>query len=113
MIYEFLCTPPAPFRQLQHRAAEHFPRRQCCQQGVTFSDPHGAADLLGDDDPAQVVDAPHDSGCFHLYLYPPVVKFVSNRIYYPQKRDFYAEGRILEKGREDCGWVMETPGTSR
>ena len=33
---------------------------------------------------------------FILYLYPPVVNFVSNRIYYPQKRETYASGRILE-----------------
>ncbi len=33
---------------------------------------------------------------FMFYLYPPV-NFVSNRIYYPQKSETYASGRILEK----------------
>ena len=35
---------------------------------------------------------------FILYLYPPVVNFVSNRIYYPQKIETYASGRNLENG---------------
>ena len=36
-------------------------------QRVALTDTHGAADLLGDHDPAQVIDAPHDPSCFHLY----------------------------------------------
>ena len=35
-------------------------------QRVALADAHGAADLLGDHHPAQVVDAPHDSGCLHM-----------------------------------------------
>ena len=43
-----------------------FLRCQCCQQGVSLPDSHGPSDLLGDDHPAQVVDAADDSGCFHI-----------------------------------------------
>ena len=35
-------------------------------QRVAFTDTHGAADLLGDHHAAQIVDAPDDSGCFHI-----------------------------------------------
>jgi hypothetical protein len=44
---------------------------------------------------------------FMVYLYPPVVNFVSNRIYYPQMRDSYAEGRILEKAGLGCIFRLE------
>ena len=39
-------------------------------QGVPLADAHGAADLFGDDDPAEVVDSSYDSGCFHLSISP-------------------------------------------
>ena len=38
---------------------------QCCQQRVALPDPHSPSDLLGDDDPAEVVDASDDTCCFH------------------------------------------------
>ena len=46
-----------------------------CQQRVALADTHGAADLLGDDDPSQIVDPPYDSSGFHFSL-PPAVKSV-------------------------------------
>ena len=39
-------------------------------QRVTLTDSHGAADLLGDDHTAKVVDAADNSGCFHIYKSP-------------------------------------------
>ena len=37
-------------------------------QRVAFADTECPADLLGDDDAAEVVDAAHDSCCFHISL---------------------------------------------
>ena len=35
-------------------------------QQDAFADTHGAADLLGDHDTAEVVDAAYNTGCFHI-----------------------------------------------
>ena len=40
-------------------------------QRVALADTHGAADLLGDDYSAEVVDPPDDACCFHFYHSPP------------------------------------------
>ena len=39
---------------------------------ILCADAQGAADLLGDDDAAEIVDAANNSGCFHIYLLPCV-----------------------------------------
>lgn len=39
--------------------------------GVTLADTQGSSDLLWDDDAAEIVDPPHNSGCFHAVL-PPI-----------------------------------------
>ena len=56
-----------PIRQSEEHKQEIKVRVQRCLQRVALTDTHGAADLLGDHDPAQVIDAPHDPSCFHLY----------------------------------------------
>ena len=35
---------------------------------VALADTHGAADLLRDNDPSEVVDSAHDSCCFHYFI---------------------------------------------
>ena len=42
---------------------------------ILCADAQGAADLLGDDDAAEIVDPSHNSGCFHAVL-PPVLVFL-------------------------------------
>ena len=45
----------------------------CCQHyqwGVALPDPHGAADLLGNYDAAQIVDFSNDACCFHRLSNP-------------------------------------------
>ena len=66
-VFPTLCTVHSPsFYQIQHSEAESFPRCQCHLWRVALPDAHGAADLLGDDHPAQVVDPSHDSSCLHI-----------------------------------------------
>ena len=64
-------TPPAPFCQIQHSNAEFLPRLQCSQRRVALPDAHGAADLLGDDHPAQVVlmcQVKHKKSVVHFFV---------------------------------------------
>ena len=35
-------------------------------QRLSLSDTHGAADLFGNDDTAQIIDAAHNTSCFHI-----------------------------------------------
>ena len=35
-------------------------------RGVSFADAQGAADLLGDDDAAEVIHATNNARCFHI-----------------------------------------------
>ena len=64
----YVLFPPISFRQIVHCKAKCFPLCQCCLQRVAFADTECPADLLGDDDAAEVVDAAHDSCCFHISL---------------------------------------------
>ena len=61
----FLTICPDPFGQFQHGKDESIFGCQCCLRRVALADAHSAADFLGDDDPAQVVDPSYDSGSFH------------------------------------------------
>ena len=60
----------APSSEHPHPLAEPFPPGQCCQERVALADAEGAADLLGDDDPAEVVDSSDNSGSFHTVSNP-------------------------------------------
>ena len=51
----YVLTPPIPFSQIIHRKTEPLPPCQCCLQRVAFADTECPADLLGDDDAAEVV----------------------------------------------------------
>ena len=62
----YVLVPALPFCQIQHGEAETLPQCQCYLWRVALADTHGAADLLGNDYPAKVVDPPHDSCCFHI-----------------------------------------------
>jgi hypothetical protein len=57
---------PAPFPERPHPSTEPFPPGQCCQEWVALADAEGAADLLGDDDAPEIVDAANDTCCFHV-----------------------------------------------
>ena len=61
----YVLTPPIPFSQIVHCKAKCFPLCQCHHQRVALADSQGAADLFGDDDAAEVVDAPDNACCFH------------------------------------------------
>ena len=67
----YVLFPAHSFGQIQQRKTENLPRPPCHQRRVAFADPHGAADLLGDDDAAEIVDAANDTGGFHDRT-PPV-----------------------------------------
>ena len=69
--YRYVSLPAHSPCQLAHRAAEPFGRCQRCLQRVTLADTQGSSDLLWDDDAAEIVDPPHNSGCFHAVL-PPI-----------------------------------------
>ena len=69
--HHYVLTPPLPFGQIAHREAESLKRCQCHPQRVALADTQGSSDLLWDDDAAEIVDPPHNSGCFHAVL-PPI-----------------------------------------
>ena len=48
---------------------------------VTLADAQDAADLLGDDHPAQGVDAPDDTGSFHMQKPSCILSVFSDSIY--------------------------------
>jgi len=87
----------APFPELPHPAAEPFPPGQCCQERVALADAEGAADLLGNDDAAEVVDAADNSSCFHTSIVP-FIRFLLNSLWVP---NFF--GRLLF---EHCGYTV-------
>ena len=58
-------------------------------QRVALADAHGAADLLGDDHAAEVVDPAHDSGCLHI-LKTPLLCFAFRQPYFLQIPVVYA-----------------------
>ena len=62
----YVLLPPLPLSQIAHGKAESFPPCQCYLWRVALADSHGAADLLGNDNAAKVVDPSDNSGCFHL-----------------------------------------------
>ena len=43
---------------------------QCCQQRVSLTDSHSAADFFGDNNTTKVVYSSHNTCCFHIYLSP-------------------------------------------
>lgn len=53
---------------IMYRPAESVNWCQCCMRGVPLPDMQRAADLLGDHHTPQVVDATHDSSCFHIEI---------------------------------------------
>ena len=73
----FLTICPDPFGQFQHGKDESIFGCQCCQHGVPLPNPHGTSDLLGNDDPTQVVDASYDSGSFHDNGVLSLVKYIA------------------------------------
>ena len=58
--------------------------------GVALADTHGAADLLGNDHAAEVVDPAHDSGCLHI-LKTPLLCFAFRQPYFLQIPVVYAD----------------------
>jgi len=67
---ELCIAPSAPLSEVPHPLAEPFPPGQCCQERVALADAKRAADLLGDDDAAEVVDSSDNSGSFHMVSNP-------------------------------------------
>ena len=55
------------FAEGEEGEGEFIVRGQRYQCRVAFADTHGAADLLGDDHSAEVVDPSDNSCCFHIY----------------------------------------------
>ena len=49
-----------------YRNAKPVERCQCCLQRVTLANPHSAADLFGDNNTTEVVDAADNTGSFHI-----------------------------------------------
>ena len=43
-------------------------------QRVALADAQSAADLLGNNNAAEVIDSAHDAGCFHIYIISLVCK---------------------------------------
>jgi len=66
-ISPFLHPPPPPL----HRPYVPFLHCQRHQRRVALADAHGAADLLGDNDTPEVIDAAHDTGSFHILKQSP------------------------------------------
>ena len=77
----YVLFPPVPFSQIVHCEAKPFPPCQCCLQRVALADAEGAADLLGDDDPAEVVDPADDACSFHSWLLQCCCIFVAKLLF--------------------------------
>ena len=85
----YVLLPPLSFGQIAHGEAESFPPCQRRLQRVALADTHGAADLLGDDHPAQFINAADDSGCFHLCTILPILHFPMLCSYYVEAAGKY------------------------
>ena len=85
----YVLLPPLSFGQIAHGEAESFPPCQRRLQRVALADTHGAADLLGDDHAAEVVDPAHDSGCLHIRK-TPLLCFAFRQPYFLQNPVVYA-----------------------
>ena len=57
-------------RQTKLLPFSRFAPCQCFQQGVALTNPHSSANLLWNNDPAQVVNTSDDSCCLHIVLNP-------------------------------------------
>ena len=70
-------------------------------EGVAAADTLGAADLLRDDHPAQLIDAADDSGCFHLCTILPILHFPMLCSYYVEAEGKYTPARpvFAKQGR--------------
>ena len=70
-------------------------------EGVAAADTLGAADLLRDDHPAQLIDAADDSGCFHLCTILPILHFPMLCSYYVEAAGKYTPDRpvFAKQGR--------------
>ena len=66
-----------------------------------FRDTLGAAYLLRDDHPAQLIDAADDSGCFHLCTILPILHFPMLCSYYVEAAGKYTPARpvFAKQGR--------------
>jgi hypothetical protein len=99
-----LCTHPAPVAEPEHCGAVSVPRCQRRQQRVAVANPHGAADFLWYNYAPQVVNAAHNSGCFHIC---PPKRFFLLQHYYPQVLAGYSgEVHLTEFGNWFCGAVQ-------
>ena len=79
--HHYVLFPPIPFSQIVHCKAKCFPLCQCHHQRVALADAEGAADLLGDDDPAEVVDPADDACSFHSWLLQCCCIFVAKLLF--------------------------------
>ena len=61
-----MCFILCSFYDTMYRPTKLVHRCQCCQQGVSFPDAEGPADLLGDHDPPEVVHSSDNASCFHI-----------------------------------------------
>ena len=77
----YVLPPPLSLSQIVHCKAKPFPPCQCCLQRVALADAEGAADLLGDDDPAEVVDPADDACSFHSWLLQCCCIFVAKLLF--------------------------------
>ena len=68
---------------------------------VAAADTLGAADLLRDDHPSQLIDAADDSGCFHLCTILPILHFPMLCSYYVEAAGKYTPDRpvFAKQGR--------------
>ena len=54
------------FCHIMYRPAKSVDWCQCCMRGVTLTDAEGSADLLGNDDSAEIIDTSYNTGCLHI-----------------------------------------------
>ena len=66
ILRHYVLTKSLSFSQPAYIYAEIKPRCQCYLLRVALADAQGAADLLGDDDSAEVVDPSYDSCSLHI-----------------------------------------------
>ena len=52
-----------------YRPAEPVDWCQCCMKGVALTDAECEANLLGNDDSAEIIDPANNSGCFHTIFF--------------------------------------------
>ena len=94
-IRHYVLFPPLSLSQIVHCKAKRLPLCQCCLQRVTLAYTQSSADFLRNDHAAKVINAAHDSCCFHISISLILIGCVCSlcRFWENMRRSFTAASR--------------------